>query len=369
MSVAKTNSTSYSTSTRGHGLTKQLDNQLRVETPENISFQYQLAGPFRRFAAYLLDVLISLGGFGILVIAMWMLIGLLIRPFAMNTALQPLVDAIGGMANAFMLVGAFFVFWFYGAYMETYYNGRTFGKMITGLRVTSTDGSAINAGKATLRNFFRWLDAMPSITPAFAFGIADWNFPPLPLFAVGLVTMLISRKYQRAGDLVAGTIVIVEEREFTYSLAQFEDARVAQLAEHIPNDFNVSASMATALAEYVDRRRFLPYQRVAEVAGHLGELLVDRFDMPKDTNHDLLLCSLYYKIYIDNHDDLASSNPVDIVLPGNAPLQNPFAAETVIATEDSAAEIAYISDIEVVSRSESENRTENESEKAEDVNP
>lgn len=341
MSVASTNPTS-STSARGRRMNEQLDNQLRVETPENISFQYQLAGPFRRFAAYLLDVLISLGGFGIIVIAMWMIIGLLIAPLAANTAFQPIIDAIGGMANAFMLVGAFFVFWFYGAYMETYYNGRTFGKMITGLRVTSTDGSAINAGKATLRNFFRWLDAMPSITPAFAFGIAGWSFPPLPLFAVGLISMMISRKYQRVGDLVAGTIVIVEERELTYSLAQFEDARVAKLAEHIPNDYNVSASMATALAEYVDRRRFLPYQRVAEVAAHLGELLVERFNMPADTNHDLLLCSLYYKIYIDEHDDEAS-NPVGVVLPGTTPQRNnPFSEESEEANEDAAANAEYL---------------------------
>lgn len=340
MSAASTNSTSYSNTGHGAQLFNQLDNQLRVETPENISFQYQLAGPFRRFASYILDVLISLGGFGLLVIAMWMVFAMVVMPLAINTAFQPIVDALAGMANAFMLVGAFFVFWFYGAYMETYYNGRTFGKMITGLRVTSTDGSAINAGKATLRNFFRWLDAMPSITPAFAFGIAGWTMPPLPLFTVGLICMLISRRYQRVGDLVAGTIVIVEEREFTYSLAQFEDSRVSQLAEHIPNDFNVSASLATALAEYVDRRRFLPYQRVAEVAAHLGELLVERFNMPKDTNHDLLLCSLYYKIYIDQHND-ESDNPVDIVLPGAAANQaNPF------AEFQNDNEIEYVSEVD-----------------------
>ena len=48
--------------------------------------------------------------------------------------------------------------------METYYNGRTFGKMTAGLRVISTDGQAIDGVQATLRNFFRWIDLMPVVT-------------------------------------------------------------------------------------------------------------------------------------------------------------------------------------------------------------
>ena len=129
--------------------------------------------------------------------------------------------------------------------------------------------------------------------------------------------MMVSRKYQRVGDLVAGTIVIIEEREFTYSLAQFEDARVPKLAELIPKDFNVPASLATALAEYVDRRRFLPYQRVAEVAAHLGEPLIQQLQLPQDTNHDLLLCSLYFKTYIDQQQE-DIDNPVQIIAPPTA---------------------------------------------------
>ena len=77
--------------------------------------------------------------------------------------------------------------------------------------------------------------------------------------------MTISRKYQRIGDLVAGTIVVNEDKKWTHGLAQFEDKRVPRLAELIPTDFEVSASLARTLADYVDRRRFLPYQRVAEI--------------------------------------------------------------------------------------------------------
>ena len=93
------------------GKTKQLDNQLRVATPENISFQYILAGPFRRFAAYLLDLMISLGGYAIIVIAVAILFGVLI-PLTAGTFFQPIMDAIAGMTNALILVGAFLVLCF-----------------------------------------------------------------------------------------------------------------------------------------------------------------------------------------------------------------------------------------------------------------
>ena len=45
---------------------EQLDSRIRVVTPENIAFEYRLAGPFWRLPAYLLDLLIRLAIFGVL---------------------------------------------------------------------------------------------------------------------------------------------------------------------------------------------------------------------------------------------------------------------------------------------------------------
>ena len=44
------------------------DTMLLVETPEKISFQYQLVGPFRRIVAYGLDILFSMVGYTIVVV-------------------------------------------------------------------------------------------------------------------------------------------------------------------------------------------------------------------------------------------------------------------------------------------------------------
>ena len=43
----------------------QLDTRVQVITPENIAFQYRVAGPFLRLPAYLIDMLIRVGICGI----------------------------------------------------------------------------------------------------------------------------------------------------------------------------------------------------------------------------------------------------------------------------------------------------------------
>jgi len=280
-----------------------VDNQLLVETPENIAFQYQVAGPFRRAVAFVLDILISQVAYWGFALGVMILFSFLLIPMAGGPGGNWAVSLLG-ILSGFVMIGAFVVFWFYGAVTETYFNGQSYGKMLTNLRVLCTDGNAINGTQATLRNFFRLLDAWPAIPLGFLVGVQELDSFLLPTFMLGFIMMTLSPKYQRMGDLVAGTIVVNEEKKWTHGLAKFADPRVGQLAELIPSDFEVSSSLARSLAEYADRREFLAKQRVAEIAAHLGPILNRRFGLPEDTNHDLLLCALYYKTFIaDQHDE------------------------------------------------------------------
>lgn len=280
-----------------------VDNQLLVETPENIAFQYQVAGPFRRAVAFVLDILISQVAYWGFALGIMILFSFLLIPMAGGPGANWAVSLLG-ILSGFVMIGAFVVFWFYGAVTETYFNGQSYGKMLTNLRVLCADGNAINGTQATLRNFFRLLDAWPAIPLGFLVGVQELDSFLLPTFMLGFVMMTLSPKYQRMGDLVAGTIVVNEEKKWTHGLANFEDPRVGQLAELLPNDFDVSSSLARSLADYADRRQFLSKPRVAEIAAHLGPLLSRRFGLPEDTNHDLLLCALYYKTFIaDQHKE------------------------------------------------------------------
>lgn len=255
-----------------------IDSTVEIITPENIAFGYRVAGPFRRFPAFFLDWMVRWG----------ILLGLAI-------ALSFLGWVIRGLAPGALLVAFFVLEWFYGGLLETLMNGQTPGKWALGIRVLSVDGQPINALQAVLRNVLRFADMMPLLSLQVLGG------PPmyvLPTFGLALATMALSQRFQRLGDLVCGTIVVIEERQWLAGVVRLEDPRVSELARCIPVDFRVSRSLAQALAAYVDRRRFFSLPRRREVARHVAEPLLDRFGFPPDTDYDLLLCALYYRAFV-----------------------------------------------------------------------
>ena len=66
----------------------------------------------------------------------------------------------------------------------------TLGKRLLGLEVVGADGGPASAGGIVARNVLRVVDGLPF------------------LYLVGLVTMLVTQRKQRVGDLVGGTIVV-----------------------------------------------------------------------------------------------------------------------------------------------------------------
>src|SRR3954470_3139004 len=85
-----------------------LDATLLVVTPENIAFEYRLAGPFRRLPALVLDFCIPAA----VVIAMLYLLGYAIFLSA-------------GLAIFIFAILFFIIQWFYCVLFETFFNGQT----------------------------------------------------------------------------------------------------------------------------------------------------------------------------------------------------------------------------------------------------
>jgi uncharacterized RDD family membrane protein YckC len=283
---------------------KPLDATIGIVTPENISFRYRVAGPFRRLPAFIID--------------------LLLRSVALLIISIPLFwifDFPIGLAAT--LLAFFLSAWFYGGLLETYWNGQTVGKRLMGIRVLSTDGQPINGLQAMMRNVLRFTDMMPFLPSGVLLGIIF----PIPTFVIGLVAPMLNKRFQRLGDLVCGTMVVIEERDFFVDTAKLEDPRVAQLAAELPASFPVSHSMAQALATYVDRRQLFSPPRRREIARHVGEPLVRRFGLPADTSYDLLLCSLYHRTFLAHQDE-------DVVLPPSylAAQSKPLAQHASILT-------------------------------------
>jgi uncharacterized RDD family membrane protein YckC len=196
------------------------------------------------------------------------------------------------------LVFLFLMDWFYGLFFETYWNGQTPGKWLTQIRVISIDGRPINAYQATVRNFLRLADFAPFIS----LEMFARDAPPvyaIPTFLVALICMFLTKRFQRLGDLAAGTMVVVNERSWVPQNVKLEDARAISLSEYIPANFRMSSTLAKAIALYAERRSRISPARRQELAAYLAKPLLKRFDFRDDTSPDLLLCALYYREFVN----------------------------------------------------------------------
>ncbi len=262
---------------------QQLDCFARVITPENIEFDYALAGPFQRLPAFAFDFAVRV----LVFITLLFLFGIAV--------------SWTGFGGAFLSVMAslmFFVFsWFYGIYFEARFNGRTLGKMLFQLRVISVDGRPINGVQAALRNLLRLAD----MNVLLSLQLFSPDAPPMyiiPTMTVGLVTMMLTPRLQRLGDLAAGTMVVSEHKRRSPWNLQPDDVRAFGLAELIPVNFQVSSSLAQTIGLYMENRKRLSPPRRIEVAKHLAEPLIQQFELLPDTSSDLLLCALYVRVFL-----------------------------------------------------------------------
>lgn len=263
-----------------------LDNAVEIVTPENIAFRYRVAGPFRRLPAYVIDLGIRIGA---------CLLGSIVAGLALAFLQMP---GLGG-ATFFVLWFAFA--WLYGGVFEALWNGQTPGKRLLGLRVLTIEGQPISGWQAVLRNVLRAVDLLPIYT-----------------YQVGLLAMMMNRRFQRLGDLAAGTMVVVEEPQWFQGVLQFREPEVDRMASQIPPHFQASRTMAQALATYVRRRPHFPWPRRLEIARHLGEPLRQQFRLPPETNLDLLLCALYQRTFVtDRHEASEVSYGASPFAPGS----------------------------------------------------
>ena len=268
---------------------RQLDLRIEIVTPENIAFEYQVAGPFRRLPAYLIDIAIQFVVIVVLCIALLIGFGFL---------------RAEGIGIGLALVLWFLLSWFYGGLFETFWNGQTPGKRLLGLRVLSAEGQPITALQAILRNVLRAVDCMP-VCPIPG---SEALMPMLPLYMFGLVACSMNHRYQRLGDLAVGTMVVVEARQRLRGVVKIDQPAAIELANTLPPAFMAPPTLAKALSLYAERRpQFSPARRL-EIARTLGEPLAERFALSGDINYDTLLLALYYRTFVS---DRGGDQPVE----------------------------------------------------------
>lgn len=171
---------------------------LQVATPERVTVDLPLAGLGSRAMAYLVDVALL----GAVTLVVYFLVTLLIP--------DP-VNAVLGLSSLVRTISAavlFFGLWIFWTAFEVAWNGQSPGKRLVRIRVVQADGSPTTVFASAVRNLLRIVDFLPVCYP------------------VGVISMLIDRKHRRLGDLLAGTVLVRDEK---VDLQAYESMQATQV--------------------------------------------------------------------------------------------------------------------------------------------
>ena len=160
---------------------------LIIETPERVPLHFALASIGNRFLACAVDHAIQT------IALILVYIGLIFIANFGNFSAK-IFDAPKWVI-AVLLIFIFLIMSGYFVFFEWLWNGQTPGKRWLKLRVIREDGRPITFFESAVRNLLRTFDMMLA-----------------PFYSIGLISVFITDKDQRVGDLIAGTVV-VRERE------------------------------------------------------------------------------------------------------------------------------------------------------------
>ncbi len=185
-----------------------------------MTIEYELAGVASRCSAAVVDLLIQAA-------AILIAVGVY---FVLQHYLH--FSVLGWVTSALIIL-LFVLWWGYYVYFETKWNGQTPGKRALRMRVVTTDGSPISLTNAAIRGLIRIVD----------------------LYLIGIISILVTSRNQRLGDLAAGTIVVMERAEWKGRLAASHIAKPEDSSDNPPvkNIELVTPEQFQAAKRFVER--------------------------------------------------------------------------------------------------------------------
>lgn len=172
----------------------ETEETLIIETPERVPLAFALASIGNRFLAVAIDHFIQY--FTIFIVA-WLVVSLSgFNIYNADTEASELFQEMPKWTLAVLIVVIFLIFAGYFIVFEWLWNGQTPGKRLLKLRVIREDGRPITFWEALARNLLRIFDAVPGFV--------------VPVYSIGLITIFMSARDQRIGDVFAGTVVVRE---------------------------------------------------------------------------------------------------------------------------------------------------------------
>lgn len=230
---------------------------ITIKTSQNIDIEYELAGLGDRIVAYLVDVL--------LYAAYWFTIVLV-------------SDVTKSGSSYYWAFVAMLPILLYQLLCEIFLNGQSIGKKVKNIRVISLDGNQPNIGQYIIRWLFRIIDTM--VTSGLG----------------AVLTIALTDKAQRLGDILAGTTVVRSQRRTSIRETIFMETEANHQVKY-PRVIELSDKDISLIREVLNRFEKLPTEnnalliktalKVQQLIGGSGEIEAEYFlrDVVKDYNH------------------------------------------------------------------------------------
>lgn len=151
---------------------------IKISTTQNVELEYEPAGVGYRMLSTLLDSIFML----VYVIVVLFIIGF-------TSGLRNMIEDYNYLSITLLII-AFLPLMLYHFLSEQFMNGQSFGKKIVGVKVVKIDGTQPGVGSYAIRSLMRIIDVH------------------LINGLIAIISIAVSEKSQRLGDMAAGTTVI-----------------------------------------------------------------------------------------------------------------------------------------------------------------
>jgi len=234
--------------------------KLSIDTPEQVALEFSLATVGSRFLALAVDSVIQFGCAAALFIVV----------VAGAWAASVTFASAGPWVLALFVLGLFIINFAYFAVFESVWNGQTPGKRVVGLRVIHASGRPISVFEAILRNVVRIADQLPGI------------------YAVGIVSVFLTERSQRLGDLAAGTVV-VHERAVKADVPDFAAGAPTPLALTHHGASRLTAEEIAVIELFFRRREELDGYGRLRAAHQIAARVRERLEIAAKIDNEQLL--------------------------------------------------------------------------------
>lgn len=225
----------------------ETEETLIIETPERVPLAFALASIGNRFLAVAIDHFIQ---FFTIFIAAWFFYSLAgsADTSSIDESPMALLQEMPKWTIALMIIVLFSMFAGYFIIFEWLWNGQTPGKRLLKLRVIREDGRPVTLWEAIARNLLRIFDTFPGFI--------------FPVYSIGLISIFLSNRDQRIGDIFGGTVVIRERLDeaptfsetFSNPIADAAFRRVQKRTEFQTNVNLLSESEIEVVESFLRRR-------------------------------------------------------------------------------------------------------------------